>query len=82
MDTGAYMAELGREARAASRLMARSTTQARNTVLHAAAAAIAARRGEIAAANAEDMARAAAQGLDAAGLDRLQLNDVRIDAMV
>jgi len=28
------------------------------------------------------MARAAAQGLDAAGLDRLRLNDVRIDAMV
>ena len=82
MDTGAYMAELGREARAASRLMARSTTRARNTVLDAAAAAIAANRGEIAAANADDMARAAAQGLDAAGLDRLRLNDVRIDAMV
>ncbi|MCG3169370.1 MAG: Gamma-glutamyl phosphate reductase [Pseudomonadales bacterium] len=82
MDIGSYMAEVGREARAASRLMARATTQARNTALAGAAAAIAAQRGAIAAANADDMERAAAQGLDAAALDRLQLTDARIDAMI
>ncbi len=82
MDIGSYMAEVGREARAASRLMARATTQARNTALAEAAAAIAAQRGAIAAANADDMERAAAQGLDAAALDRLQLTDARIDAMI
>ncbi len=82
MDIGSYMAEVGREARAASRSMARATTQARNTALAEAAAAIAARRGAIAAANADDMERAAAQGLDAAALDRLQLTDARIDAMI
>ena len=82
MDIESYMAEIGREARAASRLMARATTQAKNSALHEAAATIAARRAEIVVANDDDMARATAQGLDAAGLDRLKLNDARIDAMV
>jgi glutamate-5-semialdehyde dehydrogenase len=82
MDIGSYMADVGREARAASRLMARATTQARNNVLQEAGAAIVAARAELAAANGDDMARAAAQGLDAAALDRLMLTDARIDAMV
>ena len=82
MDIGSYMAEVGREARAASRLMARATTQAKNAALHEAGAAIAAARAELAAANGEDMARAAGQGLDAAALDRLKLTDARIDAMI
>ena len=82
MDIGSYMAEVGREARAASRLMARATTQAKNAALHEAGAVIAAARAELATANGEDMARAAAQGLDAAALDRLKLTDARIDAMI
>lgn len=82
MDIESYMIEVGREARVASRLMARASTQAKNTALHEAAATIAARRGDIVAANADDMGRAAAQGLDSAALDRLQLDDARIDAMV
>ena len=82
MDIESYMIEVGREARVASRLMARASTQAKNTALHEAAATIAARRGDIVAANADDMGRAAAQGLDSAALDRLQLADARIDAMV
>ena len=82
MDIGSYMADVGREARAASRLMARATTQAKNSALQEAGAAIAAARAELVAANGEDMTRAAAQGLDAAALDRLKLTDARIDAMV
>ena len=81
MDIGAYMADVGRQARAAARLMARATTQAKNTALHEAAAAILAARGELAAANGADMERAAAQGLDAAALDRLKLTGARIEAM-
>jgi glutamate-5-semialdehyde dehydrogenase len=82
MDIGSYMADVGREARAASRLMARATTQAKNNALQEAGAAIVAARAELAVANGEDMRRAAAQGLDAAALDRLKLTDTRIDAMV
>jgi glutamate-5-semialdehyde dehydrogenase len=62
--------------------MARATTQAKNNALQEAGAAIAAARAELVAANGEDMTRAAAQGLDAAALDRLKLTDARIDAMV
>ena len=82
MDIGSYMADVGRDARAASRLMARATTQAKNSALREAGAAIAAGRAELVAANGDDMARAAAQGLDAAALDRLKLTDARIDAMI
>ena len=82
MDIGSYMADVGREARAASRLMARATTQAKNSALLEAGAAIAAARAELVAANGDDMTRAAAQGLDAAALDRLKLTDARIDAMI
>ena len=82
MDIGSYMADVGRDARAASRLMARATTQAKNSALREAGAASAAARAELVAANGDDMARAAAQGLDAAALDRLKLTDARIDAMI
>jgi glutamate-5-semialdehyde dehydrogenase len=82
MDIGSYMADVGRAARAASRLMARATTQAKNSALQEAGAAIAAARAELVAANGDDMTRAAAQGLDAAALDRLKLTDARINAMV
>ena len=82
MDIGSYMADVGRDARAASRLMARATTQAKNNALQEAGAAIAAARAELVAANGDDMTRAAAQGLDAAALDRLKLTDARIDAMI
>ena len=82
MDIGSYMADVGREARAASRLMARATTQAKNNALQEAGAAIAAARAALVAANGDDMTRAAAQGLDAAALDRLKLTDARIDAMI
>ena len=82
MDIGSYMADVGRDARAASRLMARATTQAKNSALREAGAAIAAGRAELVAANGDDMARAAAQGLDAAALDRLKLPEARIDAMI
>jgi glutamate-5-semialdehyde dehydrogenase len=82
MDIAAYMAEVGREARAASRLMARATTQAKNEALLESARVLGALRADLAGANATDMERAAAQGLDEAALDRLKLTDARIDAMI
>jgi glutamate-5-semialdehyde dehydrogenase len=76
------MQALGRQARAASRLMAAADTRAKNKALLATAAAIEAQREELANANAKDLANGRAKGLDAAMLDRLELTPKRIDAMI
>jgi glutamate-5-semialdehyde dehydrogenase len=70
MDIQTYMHTLGRQARAASRLLAAASTEAKNTALRAMAAAIRAHRGELLAANARDLEEARAAGLEAALLDR------------
>ncbi|VFM96080.1 MAG: glutamate-5-semialdehyde dehydrogenase [Candidatus Kentron sp. G] len=77
----AYMEDVGRRARAASRILAGSTTQAKNCALLATADAIAAGRASLRADNDKDLAAGRARGLDAAFLDRLELTDTRIDAM-
>lgn len=82
MDITQYMAELGREARSASRAVARSTTATRNQALLATADALDAARNELAVANAKDLERGRENGLDAAMLDRLELTPQRIDAMI
>jgi len=81
-DVAAYMADLGRRARAAARLLARAETAAKDRALLAMVEEIDRRRAEIAAANAEDLAAGAAKGLDAAMLDRLELTPGRIDSMI
>ena len=81
-DIDAYMADLGRRARAASRLLARASTAAKNLALTAIADAVDRSREAIAAANAQDLAAGAAKGLDAALLDRLELTPGRIDSMI
>jgi len=82
MDIAAYMTGLGQAARSASRRMARSTTQERNSALLVAAEAIDQARVTLGEANALDMERARAKGLDPAMLDRLLLDQRRIDAMI
>jgi glutamate-5-semialdehyde dehydrogenase len=81
-DVSAYMAEVGRRARAAARLLARAQTAAKDLALLAIVEEIDRRRSEIAAANAEDLSAGAARGLDAAMLDRLELTPGRIDTML
>ena len=81
-DIAAYMADLGRRARAASRDLARASTKAKDQALNAIADAIDGSRHALAVANAQDLEAGAAQGLDAALLDRLELNPGRIDAMI
>ncbi|WP_319005126.1 glutamate-5-semialdehyde dehydrogenase [Microbulbifer elongatus] len=76
------MQAMGRAARAAARLMARADTRTKNAALKAIAAELDAQRPQLAAANAIDMQNGRDNGLDAALLDRLQLNDGRIDAMI
>ncbi|WP_461481024.1 glutamate-5-semialdehyde dehydrogenase [Porticoccus sp.] len=82
MDIKSYMAELGQRARAAARLIAAADSTAKNAALLAIAGAIDSRRGELLAANARDLENGRANGLDAALLDRLELNDARVDAMI
>ncbi|WOX07313.1 glutamate-5-semialdehyde dehydrogenase [Microbulbifer pacificus] len=80
--TEATMQAMGRAARAAARLMARADTASKNAALKAIAAELDVQRPQLAAANAKDMQRGRNNGLDAALLDRLELNDARIDAMI
>ena len=82
MSTADYMQTLGTQARAASREMARASTQLKNQALLAIADDIEAHRDSLKAANGRDMSRGEANGLDAALLDRLQLTDGRIDTMI
>jgi glutamate-5-semialdehyde dehydrogenase len=81
-DVAAYMRQVGERARAASRLLARAETAAKNDALLAIAADLDARRADLMAANRQDLEAGAAQGLDAALLDRLELTPGRIDAMI
>jgi len=80
-DVGAYMRELGMRARAASRHMARANTGQKNTALNAIAEALLSSRAELLVANKKDMDAGRANGLDAALLDRLELNGERIEGM-
>lgn len=75
------MLALGRAARSAADVLTRSSGEVRNQALGAAAAAIRSGRSAILDANARDMAKAKAAGLSAAMLDRLALDDARIEAM-
>ncbi len=70
--------ELCTAAKAASRVLAVSGTAERNRALAAIADALEAHEAEILAANAEDTAAAAANGMRASLLDRLTLNHARL----
>jgi glutamate-5-semialdehyde dehydrogenase len=82
MDIAAYMNEVGAQARAAAKHVARSTTAVRNQALLAMAQALDAARDELAQANQQDLSTARANGLDSAMLDRLELTPARVDAMI
>ncbi len=80
-DVHEYMIELGRRARTASRIVGCSDTAARDAALTAMAAAIATAQPRLIDENRKDLEAGVAQGLDAALLDRLELNPARIQAM-
>ena len=77
-----YMQSVGRQAREASRVIAAADTALKNRTLLAIADALDSDRDNLLAANAEDMENGRNNGLDAALLDRLELNPARIDAMI
>ncbi len=78
---GELMEQLGRGALSAAAVLAQATTALKNDALTHAAAAIRAHRARILEANAHDLAAARAAGLGAALLDRLALDEGRIEAM-
>ncbi len=73
--------ELGRRAKAASRLLAGAPTPAKNGALLTAADLLAERAGEVRAANEVDLDAARAAGMADGPLDRLRLTDARLESM-
>ena len=72
---------LGRAARAAQTDLARTDAEQRRQALTAAAAGLRQKSAEILAENRKDMQAAEARGLSSAMLDRLLLDDDRVEAM-
>lgn len=82
MDIKAYMQSLGTAAREASRELARASSDVKNTALIAIAKQLDANRSAVLAANQLDMDKGRTNGLNEALLDRLELNNDRVDAMI
>jgi glutamate-5-semialdehyde dehydrogenase len=77
----ATMRGIGRESRQAARALALASTSQKNRALAAMAKAVRGSRAAIIAANSDDLAEAKSAGATPAALDRLMLDDARIDAM-
>jgi glutamate-5-semialdehyde dehydrogenase len=75
------MNEIGQAARAAAADLAQSSAEQRNQALEFAAAAIREQAGQILAANENDMRSARAKSVNNAMLDRLALDNGRVEAM-
>jgi len=80
-DIPQYMQSVGERARVAARAMARADSGMKNAALTAIAAAIEDAADSLKSENEKDMASGRQHGLDAALLDRLELNDARIASM-
>ena len=80
-DIEALMRGLGEAALAAQPVLARAPRAQKDAALRAAADALRGRRAALLEANAADMAAARAKGLKGAMLDRLQLDDARLESM-
>ncbi|MBS0376376.1 MAG: glutamate-5-semialdehyde dehydrogenase [Proteobacteria bacterium] len=78
---GATMQRLGQQALAAAKVLAYATRSTKDAALEAAAAALRARAPDVLAANARDLDAARARGLGAALLDRLRLDDARLESV-
>ena len=78
----AYMQTVGKQARAASRALAAANTGDKNAALIAIHDALESAKADILAANKIDMDNGHKNDLDAALLDRLELNDARFSGML
>ncbi len=75
------MQGIGRAARDAALVLALAPTEQKNRALRAAAAALRGRRPDILAANAADVTESVGRGMSGALLDRLRLDDQRVETM-
>ncbi len=81
-DIKVYMEGIGIAASNAAKILAIASTSTKHNPLSNIASALESDRVNLLAANAKDMDNALANGLDAAMLDRLALNESRISAMI
>ncbi len=82
MDLHDMMLEIGQQALTASRELIVCNTRKKNVMLEGMAEALEARRSEITAANHLDLEAARSAGLAPSLMDRLTLNEVRLDSMI
>ena len=80
-DIDRLMADIGRKARAASMPLSFASTASKTTALNAMADAILANKARILEENAKDLKDVEGTGMLASSIDRLTLNDKRIDDM-
>ena len=80
-DVPALMRRIGADARAAARVLANASAEAKNAALTGSADSLRARADAILTANRKDMEAGRRKGLSKALLDRLALDDQRIEAM-
>ena len=73
--------QMGRQARAAAHRLAQLSSEEKNTILRAMASAIREAAPDLIAANELDLAAGKEKGLSSAMLDRLKLDEKRIEAM-
>ncbi|MGP4788006.1 glutamate-5-semialdehyde dehydrogenase [Psychrobacter sp. 1Y11] len=81
-DIKAYMQTVGKQARAASRALAAANTGDKNSALMSIHDELVNAKADILAANKIDMDKGDSNDLEAALLDRLELNDARFDGML
>jgi glutamate-5-semialdehyde dehydrogenase len=82
VDVEDYMSGVGREARAASRVIGSAPTGVKSAALRATAEALHRARGSLEQANDADLKAARERGLDQPLIDRLGLDDSAIDRMI
>ena len=80
-DVKTMMAGLGTDAKAAAQVLVNADTESKNRALQEAAASLRDRTADLIAANYIDMAGGEKNGLSSAMLDRLKLNEDRVNGM-
>jgi glutamate-5-semialdehyde dehydrogenase len=82
MNVQEYMLRIGKQARAAAKILSSANTDIKNKALESIAQQLEQQQQQLLIANAKDLENAKAKGLDSALLDRLSLNESRIASMV
>ena len=81
MDIREHMTDMGKRARAAARVLAAAGPESKSRALTCLATLLRERQEKVEAANAKDLAAAAARGLDAPRMDRLRLTQRVMEEM-